>query len=233
MIHIGICDDEKKHRELLHDVISHILFSYDDMTFDYYTSGKEVLDAIAQESFCCELLFLDINMPEQNGLDTAACIREHQVDVDIIFVTVSAEHVFDGYTYQAFSYLLKPLDSGRMEDELQRYMALRNHGSHCLHVNIGGRQVQIILDKVKYFMADNRKIIVCQRGEEELSFYAKMGDVEQMLLEAGFIRCHQSYLVNTRYIQSCSRTEIDIGQEIIPVSRRYVDRIKSYCKANE
>lgn len=228
MIHIGICDDEKKHRELLYDMVSHILFSYDDMEFSYYASGKEVLDAIAQDSFVCELLLLDIHMPEHSGLDIAAYIREHEVDVDIIFVTVSADHVFDGYTYQAFSYLLKPLNVGRMEEELQRYMSLRNHGSHCLHVQVGGRQVQIFLDKVKYFMANNRKVIAFQRGDVEISFYAKIGDVEQMLLEDGFIRCHQSYLVNPQYMQSCSRTEIDVGGETVPVSRRYAEQVKEF-----
>lgn len=229
MIYIGICDDEKQHRKKIHDVVSHILFAYDEMQFCYYASGEEVLKAVEQNQFPCELLFLDINLPGQNGLDIAAYIRGHQIDVDIIFITVSSEHVFDGYTYQAFSYLLKPLDTNRMEEDLQRYMALRKQGSRCLHVNAGGKQIQIFLDRVQYFMAGNRKIIACYRGnEEDISFYAKMGDVEQMLSEDNFIRCHQSYLVNPRYVQSCSRTEIDLGGEQIPVSRRYAEQVRNY-----
>lgn len=229
MIYIGICDDEEKHRIKIHEVISHILFAYDEMQFSYYTSGSQVLEAIEQNQFLCELLLLDINMPGKNGLDIAAYIRGHQIDVDIIFITVSSEHVFDGYTFQAFSYLLKPLDINRIEEELHRYMALRNRGSRCLHVNAGGKQIQIFLDRVQYFMAENRKIIARYRGrEEDISFYAKMGDVEQMLSKDDFIRCHQSYLVNPHYVQSCSRTEINLGDEQIPVSRRYAEQVRAY-----
>ena len=234
MIYIGICDDEEKQRKKIHDVISHILFAYDEMQFSYYTSGSEVLQAIEQNQFPCELLLLDINMPGQNGLNIAAYIRDHQIDVDIIFITVSSEHVFDGYTFQAFSYLLKPLNINRIEEELHRYMALRNRGARCLHVNVSGKQIQIFLDRVQYFMADNRKIVAFYRGaEENISFYAKMGDVEQMLSEDDFIRCHQSYLVNPHYVQSCSRTEIDLGGEQIPVSRRYVNQVKSYFNTDK
>ncbi len=227
MIYIGICDDEKEYRELIHKEISDILFRYDEMKFFYYSSGADIIEAIEKNEFQCELLFLDINMPLQNGLDTAAYIRKHQIDVDIFFVTVSVEHVFDGYTYQAFSYLLKPVEHSRLSEELERYMTLRNDCSHCLHINIGGKKVQIFLDKVKYFMADGRKIVVCQRGGvEELAFYAKMSDLEATLSHDDFIRCHQSYLVNTKYVESHTRTEIDVGGEILPISRRYVEQIR-------
>lgn len=60
------------------------------------------------------------------------------MDVDIIFVTVSQEHVFDGYTFQAFSYLLKPIDRGRLSDEINRYMLQKTKHAECLHITING-----------------------------------------------------------------------------------------------
>ena len=83
MIRIGICDDEKKHRELLYDMVSHILFPYDDMEFSYYASGREVLDEIVQESCVCEQLRLDIQMPEQSGFYISAYKPEQEVDLVI------------------------------------------------------------------------------------------------------------------------------------------------------
>ena len=228
MIYIGICDDEKEHQKAVYNAVSTALFQFDEMEFSYYNSGKQVIDEIENGEFKCELLLLDINMPQTDGLETASYIRNHQIDVDIIFVTVSSEHVFDGYTYQAFSYLLKPLDEGRLSEELGRYMKLRENCSKCLHVNVAGKRVQIFLDRVKYFMADGRKIFVCQRGNEELSFYAKMGDLEETLQNDDFLRCHQSYLVNVKYVQSYSRTEIDVAGDTIPISRRYVDEVREY-----
>ena len=213
MIYIGICDDEKEYREKLHDIVSTALFRFDEMEFSHYDSGREVIEAIEADAFPCELLLLDIHMPEKDGLETAAYIRDHQIDVDIIFVTVSSEFVFDGYTFQAFSYLLKPLSRDRLSAELSRYMQLRSACSKCLYVNIGRKRVPIFLD-----------------DSQSLSFYAKMGELEQTLSEDDFIRCHQSYLVNVRYIQSHTRTEIDIGGEIIPISRRYTDIVCNYLE---
>lgn len=231
MIYIGICDDEKEYREKLHDIVSTALFRFDEMEFSHYDSGREVIEAIEADAFPCELLLLDIHMPEKDGLETAAYIRDHQIDVDIIFVTVSSEFVFDGYTFQAFSYLLKPLSRDRLSAELSRYMQLRSACSKCLYVNIGRKRVPIFLDRVKYFAAEGRKINVIQKSDSQsLSFYAKMGELEQTLSEDDFIRCHQSYLVNVRYIQSHTRTEIDIGGEIIPISRRYTDIVCNYLE---
>lgn len=227
MIHIGICDDKKQHRELLKENTCKALFQYDEVKFSIYNSGEEVIEAIEEKRFFCELLLLDIHMPGKSGLDVAAYIRERQVDVDIIFVTVSSEYVYDGYTYRAFSYLLKPIDVDRINSELQRYVKMKQTSSKCLHVNIGGKRVQIILDQIKYFTSDGRKIMACKRSEEdEISFYAKLNELEKTLREEGFLRCHQSYLVNTKYVQAYSRTEIDVEGEFIPISRRYVEEVR-------
>lgn len=231
MITIGICDDSDSDRKLIYDEVSRAIFQYDEVRFVYYASGREVIQEIEENNFTCELLFLDINMPYATGLETAEYIRKHSVDVDIIFITVAREHVFDGYTYQAFSYLLKPIDRNRLADEVGRYITIRNTSSQCLYVIIDRRREQIFLDRVKYFMCSGRKIYICQRGmEDKLSFYAKLNDLENMLPESDFIRCHQSYLINKKYVQSYTRTEVEVDGEIIPVSRKYTDVVRETLK---
>ena len=94
--------------------------------FEYKDIHYQIKGTIEKEEFDIDLLLLDINMPEYDGLNTAKYIRENNVDVDIIFITVSAEHIFDGYTYKAFSYILKPVDKKRLDDEIGRYMTERS-----------------------------------------------------------------------------------------------------------
>lgn len=226
MLRIGICDDDRDYREKIHDLVIHSIFSYDDAQIVHYASGKQVVDEIEDDKFNLDLLFLDINMPECDGLDTAKYIRENNVDVDIIFITVSTEHIFDGYTYKAFSYILKPVDTKRLDDEIGRYMTERIKCTNCLHIMINGRKEQILLDKVYYFEGDKRKIKIHQKGGD-ISFYAKMNDLETMLEQYGFVRCHQSYLVNKKYVTGSSRTEVKVGEEVLPVSRRYQETVKS------
>lgn len=226
MIHIGICDDDKSMQEQIYDIVQHELFKYDDAEYTYFSSGKDVIDAIERDRFFCDLLLLDIHMPKTDGLSTAKYIRECQVDVDIIFVTISQEHVFDGYTFQAFSYLLKPLDKGRLSEEINRYMIQKSKHTECLHITINGRKEQVFLDRVQYFSGEGRKVLIHQRGKETISFYGKIGDVEAVIKGCHFIRCHQSYLLNQRFIKNYSKTEIELTDgQVIPVSRKYVGNI--------
>ena len=183
MIHIGICDDDKSMQKQIYDIVQHELFKYDDAEYTYYSSGKEVIEAIEADNFFCDLLLLDIHMPKEDGLSTAKYIRECQVDVDIIFVTVSQEHVFD---------------------------------------------------RVVYFSGEGRKVLIHQRGKEEVAFYGKISDVAEVLKECHFIRCHQSYLLNQRFIKNYSKTEIELSNgECIPVSRKYVSTIEELKKKGE
>ncbi len=232
MLHIGICDDVREDRERIKEFVLHATFSYDDVEFKLFTTGQEVIEQIEEQDFCCDLLFMDINMPEKNGIETAKYIREQQIDVDIIFITVSTEHVFDGYVYRAFSYLLKPLDRKRLQDEINRYLSERYASSNCLHVTIHNRKEQIYLNNVFYFEGKGRKIICHQRGEEQ-EFYAKMGDLEQMLLQYQFIRCHQSYLVNKKYIKNVTRTDVVLEDETLPISRKYLDTVREHMNEDK
>ena len=71
MLRIGICDDDREYREKIHDLVIHSIFSYDDAQVVHYMSGKQVVDDIEKEEFDIDLLLLDINMPEYDGLNTA------------------------------------------------------------------------------------------------------------------------------------------------------------------
>ncbi len=231
MLHLGICDDNKEHQEQIYELVSSAVFRYDEVDFTYYDSGLELIQAIEEDTFLCDLLFLDIHMPARDGLETAKYIRDSRIDVDIIFVTISADHVFDGYTYQAFSYLLKPVSKLRLTDEIGRYMMQRNRHPQCLHVSIHGHDEQILLNHIRYFASEGRKVCSYGRkGEEEISFYSQMNELEQTLSEYGFIRCHQSYLVNRRYVQGHSRTKITVDGIVLPISRKYIESVRSHMK---
>lgn len=233
MLQIGICDDEALQRQQIHDMAMYHFFAQDDAEFVFFESGQEVIAMIEEGKFACDLLFLDIHMPGFDGLEVAAYIRDRQIDVDIIFLTVSREHVFDGYTYNAFSYMLKPIDGRRFGDEIGRYLLGKYSSANCLHVTINKRRERILLDQVYYFEADVRVVRIHGKGEQA-NFYAKLGDVEKMLKNQDFIRCHQSYLVNKKFITGKTRTELWLENgEVLPISRKYLDIVRLLQEGDE
>lgn len=102
MLRIGICEDETAIRKEIHELAVKVLFQYEELDFYYYKNGQEVIHSIEKQQFFVELLLLDIHMPIIDGIQVADYIRKCNVDVDIIFVTISNQHVFQGYQYRAY-----------------------------------------------------------------------------------------------------------------------------------
>lgn len=224
MLKIGICEDEKSAAEQLRRVLIRLLFPYGDVEIKSFTDGSEVIQAISCGNFPVDLLFLDIHLKQVDGLTTAAFIRDNEVDVDIIFLTASEEYVYQGYFYKAFTYLLKPLDEKRLENELVRYIKEKQGFSGNITVYQRGRELHLPLDRILYFKSEKRKITAYMRQGTE-TFYGKMDEIERLVRTKGFIRCHQSYIVNYNRIDSFSRRELTILGVSVPVSRKYYESI--------
>ena len=226
MLRIAICDDDPVIREKLYELSCRVLFKYSELDFCYYRNGNEVIAAIDNNGFQAELLLLDINMPGRDGIYVADYIRRNAVDVDIIFVTVSNSHVFQGYQYKAFAYCMKPIDETQLSDVIVRYVKEKQKRSYCINVSVNGQNIRIQLNRVAFFESQKRKIIAHELGGD-IIFYGKMGDLESVLPNDKFFRCHQSYIVNRDMIDAVKRTEIVVGGVTIPMSRKYYEMMNN------
>ncbi len=225
MLTIGICEDQEIELKEIQEMVSRIMFSKADIRISRYASGKAVLEDVQAGKFECNLLLLDIHMAKPDGMELAHELRRMQVDVDIIFITRSQEHIFEGYTCKAFAYILKPCSTERLSEELVRYLDELENTSECLNVKIQGNIRRIPLNQIFYLESDKRKIILHTK-DGETEFYEKMDAMEDLLKEKGFIRCHQSYIVQKQYVSEFSRNGMIVQDVQIPISRRYYDSLK-------
>ncbi len=226
---IGICDDDEETRKKIYSIISMTLFKYTDPDFVYYSDGEEVVEAVKKNKFAVDLLFLDINMPKLDGLKTAAFLRHKRVDVDIVFLTASKEKVFEGYTYKAVAYCIKPVEKAGLEQVIERYMQDKDSHPDCLNVPVNGVRESILIDRIQYIDSQTRKVTVHTLAED-YTFYSKLDDIEKMLEGHDFLRCHQSYMVNRKMIDSINRSEIIVAGVSVPVSRKYYDKVQGINK---
>lgn len=231
MLRIIICEDDKNCQAELQQIINHVLFDKIDVTIEKYDSGTALLEEWNRcGEINADLIFLDIQMPEINGLQLAKILRGNNIDTDIVFVTGHSEYVFRAYEIHAYDYLLKPITVGKMEEVLKRYIDERMaDGQRYLYVNKKSQKLRIPLNRVYYFISDRRKIkAVMGNAYGEVEFYMKLEDLEEKLRDAGFVRCHQSYLVNSHKVLSWERTSIVlIGKEHVPISRKYIDIVNN------
>lgn len=117
MIKIAICDDEKIACELLEKKILSYMENWKERCeIKCFFSAMELL----QTPCAFDLFFLDIQMPEQDGIALAKKIRENENLGAIIFITALSEHVYDAFEVEAFDYICKPVDDMRLQKTLDR-----------------------------------------------------------------------------------------------------------------
>lgn len=218
MINIGICDDEAHLRKSLRLLLeTKLQLMGEDYRMFEYDSGE----ALAADGGTAwpDILFLDIEMKQLSGMDTARLLRKRDARTILIFVTAYPDFVFQGYEVHALHYILKPYDEHKIQTVLEQ--ALKELGKSREQFFAFGHKsgaLKIPLKKILAFSSDRRKVAVVLNDGKTLDFYGKLDDVEKKLPDY-FIRCHNRHLVNLNHVDGLEKDCCICGTMQIPVSR--------------
>lgn len=226
-MNIGICDDEK---EICLQIRKLILAMSPESQVTHYCSGKQFLSE--RQHF--DILFLDIQMSDTNGMEIARTLRERKEDTVLIFVTALREYVFEAFDVSAFHYLLKPLVkekfSSVFQEALKEAEKRARSREETLFFQTKSRSFTLLKNEILYVENCRRKVDIHTMHQTE-TIYATMAHMEE-LLGSGFYRCHRGYLVNMAYIAQYSADSILLHNgEIIYLSKeKYNDFVTAYMK---
>lgn len=222
MFRVAICDNDQYYRKKIADLTLKSLFDTVEVIFSYYDTGMQIMEAVLKNAFMAELLLIDIDLPQIDGLKTARFLRQMGIQSDIVFVTEAIEYSLEGYRYGAFDFIQKPISVTDFEQVMLRYVKEKiNRNTNYFQVAIRGGFYKINLRHVVYFESNGRKINAVEWGNET-SFYLKMDVLEHQLSDQYFLRIHQSYLVNRNFVSFANAAEVIlINGRHLPVSKRY------------
>ena len=233
---ISICDDEAAVRELIASKVQRLCAGAGIM---FFASGEELLFA---EDFG-DILFLDIRLAGQDGMRTARALRKRDDKVILIFVTALKEYVFEAFDVGAFHYLVKPFDDKKFAEvflravkclrELQGQKTERSGADkdRYLLVKNGGLSTKVLIRDIIYAEVYNRKVTLHVR-EGDLEYYGKLSDLAKIAGE-DFFRPHRAYLVNFRYVERYSATEIILEKgRALMAKKNYSAFVKSFMRYN-
>ena len=223
MLKIAVCDDESEICEYLRTQVLDFFAEEDlDGCVSVFNDGLPLVKCYEDAAADFDMILLDITMKHCDGLSAAKKIRQFNQDVMIVFVTASAEYVFSGYEVRAFRYILKPeLLHGFRRVFGECVAELTKKDESVFSFQTGADTVSIPLREILYFESDRRKLKVVCLNEKEYTFYGKLDNIEHQLKKLDFVRCHQSFLVNTKKILSLRGTELAmVNETVIPVSKR-------------
>ena len=219
-VQIGICDDSEE--DLL--LLAKALYSYDSsFQVSLYTDGESLLEDCLEKKRLFDILFLDIYMPELNGIDTARKIRTEMKDARIIFVSSSNEHYPEAYDVFAFNYILKPLNLERLNRVLDQVLSsIATDRQQQISFNYKAKNYRINCIDILYIESRDKLIYFHMTDKTTLQCYAKLDDILEQLPDESFVRCHQSYVVNIFYVTEMGNQHFKIGLTMISISKKYL-----------
>lgn len=223
MYQIALCDDESSFcdsfEHLLSKLLSHKAISY---KLNYYPNVS-TLESDLKQGISYDLIFLDILIGQNNGIDFARKLRALGKNFNLIFVTSNPEYALDSYDVAPLHFLVKPLSEEKLETALNRF--LEKYNTPTLYFQIPGETFSIAVSDILYFEVYSHDVRLKKITGEIISFTGSLKEIEEMLPFMTFMRPHKSYIVNMQYITKIVRYEITLTSgEVIPLSKgKYLD----------
>lgn len=219
---IAICDDEQEYRKL---IIQYVQFYFKEHLIDLecneFSSGEELL--LSNKKF--DIVFLDIEMNELNGIQTAKELNKRNKKTIIFIITAYQKYLDDAMDLNVFRYIDKPIKSDRLYNGLDKAIDLinnneitfktRNDGIITIHTN------DIIYVEVK------RKTVYVNTVEKQYIAREKMDFFKENLTASYFAIPHVSYVINFNFVKKFQRDKIQLKSgQIISIAPKKQTEIK-------
>ena len=224
-----IVDDEPLAIRLLENFVERTPFLVLEASF---TDSISALQTIKND--VVDLLFLDIQMPDLNGMELSRMVPSH---TRIIFTTAFKEYAFDSYEVNALDFLLKPIRydkfltaAEKARDWFERLPQPINNQRTTVCLKADGELQQVPLTDVVY-VEGMKDYVIFHLSDRRLVTHMTMKAVEELLPSAHFMRVSRSYIVALDKIRKVDRNDcIYIGNEIIHVTDAFLAPFKEYLE---
>lgn len=230
-----IIDDDPFIRDLLQDKLNQYIPEVEILS--KASSGGEGLEII--KKYQPELIFLDVEMADMTGFEMLAQIET--INFQTIFITSYSHYAIKAIRFNALDYLVKPIDLGELKEAIKRYkesvekkpqrenltLALHNWNTkdvsgHKLILQTQDGALQLIIkDIIRLEGERNYSFIYLKDGKKKL-VTKTLTDLEELLNDKGFFRCHKSHLINFTHIKSYQKSfSVLLSEDTeIPIARR-------------
>ena len=224
-IRIGVVEDDPASCQLVLDYLNRYQQENDEQfTVSVFDDGARIVEKYTP---VYDILLLDIEMSEMDGMAAARRIRERDDKVVIVFITAAPQYAISGYEVRALSYLLKPLPWFAFSQELKKSIDMvRRNGDDSMLIETSNGQMRLNLADILY-LESIRHTIVIHTLEGKLSINGTLKDMEAKLADHHFFRSNSCYLVNLKHVTGVADQDCVMSNgEQLRVSRpRRVDRL--------
>lgn len=209
---ISVCDDEKAMAIYIADLVKR---SLPECNIEIFTSGEELLEFDTKT----DIAFLDIELKNINGIDTASELQKRYPDIIIIFISSYSSYVTDAFSVHAFQYLLKPVNVAKFNEEFSKALNSYKLKHYAYEIKSGTTVKYIAVKDILYIETFGRRLKI-KTTDDVIEFNGKLKDEYAVLKAYGFTKAHQGCIVNMFHITGWSRDKFTMSDNItIPITR--------------
>ena len=219
-VNIAICDDEIA---ICNQIEQYIIETFTakeiDFSTDIFTSGNSLCKAMKTETY--DLVFLDIELPGINGIQTGTFIRDnlHNNTIQIVYISAVQSYAIQLFQSRPMNFLVKPLDSHSVKEVLLTFLRLFGDTDTFFTFKVNGHFHKLALSDILYFESHKRKVTVVTR-ESSYDFYGSLKKICEQISSTFFIMIHQSLLINFNHVIFFEYDRITMSNnEVLPVSQ--------------
>lgn len=225
MIQIAICDDDMTITSQIEEYIRQIeTEQHIQVQSRIFFDGKSFMQSV-ESGEVYDLIYLDVEMPLMKGLDVAKKLREMEISSLIIYISNYETYCESMIETEPFRFLRKPINDVNLFRKyfMSAYKKLENRNEYYTY-SYKKIHHKININDIMYFESNNRKICIHTNGNQENNtFYGQLDKVEKELESKSytFIRIHQSYLVNSMYINTVQHDAVILeNKDELPISEK-------------
>ncbi len=179
-----------------------------------------------------DIVFLDIDMPDLDGMSTAKELRAVDDKCLIIFVTNWAQYAINGYEVRAFDFLVKPVNYNQFSMKFRNAVAAaeRNRQDEIIVTESYGKR-RLSIREIYYVETDKHKLVYHTNGGN-IETWGAIKDVAKRLEPFGFALCNSGFLVNLQYVEKTRGYSVWVKGDELKISRnrqkQFLDALTSY-----
>ncbi len=194
---------------------------------DFYTSTQGVRARMKEYTY--DVIFLDIDMPKEDGITFAQELKKTAATVPVIFVSAREDKMYDTFAVHPFGFVRKSRFFYDLNETVRLFLEA-NPDSYTDTVLFSTSKGDYYVNsrQIKYIESFQHSQTVHMRNQPDIEIHSSMDSVEKMLEDKGFIRTHKSYIVNYRYIKKIGDEDITLTTgETLRLSRKKKNEVKS------
>lgn len=206
---VGICDDEKGTCSEIEDFVYRFFFENNyNSEVEVWFDGEDCIKSLKDEE-SYDVIFLDIELPGINGVDVGKAIRDEFANdnIQIVYISSKTGYALELFQVHPYDFLIKPINYEAISRILAKLLCLDENDSRIFRYKNGKREGKTPVGKIMYLESDNKHIRLHLDNEKTIEYSGKLS-VEREKLPKQFITIAKSYIVNMKYIASCSSTNV-------------------------